>query len=149
VSEDEFASLEVLIKKATLESKIFRGKAKVMREAMLKISKLRDSIVYDESYKLEAIKDKTLLDELGGIDGLKDIVAKVFKLIANDQVLSKFYKNNKISTIQNKYTYFIANQIGATLDLISPDINQIHENVLQTIEPIHSSHMDIMIDFYK
>jgi truncated hemoglobin YjbI len=116
---------------------------------MLKISKLRDSIVFDESYKLVATKDKTLLDKLGGIEGLKEIVANVFKLILNDKVLSKFYQKNKISTIQNKYTYFIANQIGATLDLIAPDINQIHENVLQTVEPIHSSHMDIMIDFYK
>jgi hypothetical protein len=49
-------------------------------------------------------------------------VSGVFKLIVQDKVLSKFYQNKNISTIQNKYTYFIANQIGATFDLIAPDI---------------------------
>ena len=39
-----------MIKKATIESKIFRGKAKLMREAMLKVSQLRDLLVFDEKY---------------------------------------------------------------------------------------------------
>ena len=43
-----------MIRKATLESKIFRGKAKVMREAMLKISKLREIFVFDETYLIES-----------------------------------------------------------------------------------------------
>jgi len=53
IDDDEFTALQDIIKKATLESKIFRGKAKVMREAMLKISQLRDIFVFDEKYLLE------------------------------------------------------------------------------------------------
>jgi len=53
IDDDEFTALQDIIKKATLESKIFRGKAKVMREAMLKISQLRDIFVFDEKYLQE------------------------------------------------------------------------------------------------
>lgn len=57
IVEDEFMTLETIIRKATLESKIFRGKAKVMREAMLKISTLRDLFVFDEKFLMEENKE--------------------------------------------------------------------------------------------
>ena len=57
IVEDEFTALETIIRKATLESKIFRGKAKVMREAMLKISTLRDLFVFDEKFLIEENKE--------------------------------------------------------------------------------------------
>ena len=63
-----------MIRKSTLESKIFRGKAKVMREAMLKISKLREIFVFDETYLIETNNEQTLFDKLGGIEGIKSIV---------------------------------------------------------------------------
>jgi hypothetical protein len=66
-------------------------------------------------------------------------VAEVFKLVQNDNNLKRFYKNKNIATIINKYTYFIANQIGANFELIiKPNLYKIHEDVMQNISPIFS-----------
>ena len=38
INHDDFTELEGLIKKASVKSKIFKGKLKVMKDAMLKVS---------------------------------------------------------------------------------------------------------------
>lgn len=93
---------------------------------MLKISQLREFLVYQEE---EVQETSTIFSQLGDINGLKQIVTAVFKLIELDPNLSIFYKNKNTATLINKYTYFIANQIGATFDLLPPDIYKVHDDV--------------------
>ena len=54
----------------------------------------------------------------------------MFNLILKDNTINYFYKNKNIQTVINKYTYFIANQIGATFNLIAPDIYKTHDDVM-------------------
>ena len=69
-----------------------------MRESMLKISYLRDALVFDENFQ-QGKKDLTIYDKVGQIDGLKAIVASLFKLIGEDDDLQSFYKKkNNVTT---------------------------------------------------
>ena len=58
-----------------------------MRESMLKISYLREMIVFDENFKQEEKLEYTIYDKIGSIEGLKAIVAQVFKYIEEDDEL--------------------------------------------------------------
>lgn len=50
ITDEEFSAMEMIIKKSCIGSKIFQGKMKEMRTVILKMSELRDFIVYDEKY---------------------------------------------------------------------------------------------------
>ena len=113
---------------------------------MLKISYLRDALVFDENFQKEKI-DCTIYDKVGQIEGLKAIVASLFKLIAEDDDLQSFYKQKNNVTTQNKYTYFIANQIGATFDLIPPEIHIVHKGA--SSQPIQQEHFVKWIELFK
>ena len=54
---------------------------------MLKISYLREMIVFDENFKQEEKLEYTIYDKIGSIEGLKAIVAQVFKYIEEDDEL--------------------------------------------------------------
>ena len=56
---------------------------------MMKVSQLRGAIVFDEQLQTQ---DLTIYDKVGSIEGLKSIVASLFKMIANDPELSSFYE---------------------------------------------------------
>lgn len=49
-----------------------------MKGVILKVSELRDAIVYDEKYVANEEVNKSLFDKLGGIDGMKAIVNSLF-----------------------------------------------------------------------
>lgn len=73
--------MEVIIKKSCIASKVFSGKLKLMRQVILKISELREHIVYDETFVSVEVQDEArcLYDRIGKIAGLKAIVANVFE----------------------------------------------------------------------
>ena len=60
------------------------------------MSKLRDSIQFDESYLQKfnsAIIEASLYERVNKIEGLNIIMEKVFEEIVKDEVLSPFYKD--------------------------------------------------------
>ena len=97
-----------------------------MKTIILKMSELRETIVYDEKYV--QIDDEgeevppTLFDKLGGIEGMKSIINTLFENIMKDPSLSQFYKKSNLDVVKNKYTYFLAMQIGGPFDLMFGDL---------------------------
>lgn len=74
ITEDEFSNLELIIKKSCIKSKVFSGKLAAMRVVILKVSELRESIVYDETFVENVIvsdSQKSLYDRIGSISGIK------------------------------------------------------------------------------
>ena len=66
-----------------------------------------------------------------------------------DPGLSKFYKESNLGVIKNKYTYYLAVQIGAPYDLMFPDLFEVHEKISSKNEsPISSTHFDQMKKFF-
>ena len=72
------------MRKCMISSKMF--KMPQLKEAVLKISSLRENIVYDEYYNSEMNSQErnTLFDKLGGLDGLTKIMEHVFSLVEKD-----------------------------------------------------------------
>lgn len=70
-----------------------------MREIILKISELREHVVFDEAFVAEPEDKKTLYERLGQIGGLKAIVKTVFELIKEDDSLFMFYKGLDLGVI--------------------------------------------------
>ena len=67
----------------------------------------------------------------------------------DDQELSKFYQNSNLSVVKNKYTYYLAVQLGTPLDLIFPDLYEVHEKVSKNSEsPILDSHFEKMKEYF-
>ena len=48
MNDEEFNQIELVLRKACVESQIFKGKSKAMKEVVLKFSQLRDLIVKNE-----------------------------------------------------------------------------------------------------
>ena len=78
--EEDFDQIVAAVKKVMIKSQLF--KMPLLKDAIMKISSLRECIVYDE--ELEGKEEQTLFGKLGGIDGLSKIMDKVFKSILDD-----------------------------------------------------------------
>ena len=66
------------------------------------MSKLRDSIQFDESFLQKfnsAIIEASLYERVDKIEGLNIIMEKVFDEIVKDEVLSPFYKDKNIQVL--------------------------------------------------
>lgn len=98
VEEAEWNQIVALMKKALIQSKTVK-KPVLLKQAVNDLSKLRDSIQFDESYLQKfnsALIEASLYERVNKIEGLNIIMEKVFEEIVKDEVLSPFYKDKNI-----------------------------------------------------
>ena len=74
----------------------------------------------------------TLFDKMGGDDGIKIFIDKVFEKVAEDHLLCTFYYSRPgvdIGMIKDKYRFYFTHLTGGATNWIGRPIEQAHRNV--------------------
>lgn len=139
------------MKSALIQSKCVK-KPILLKQVVNDLSKLRDSIQFDETYLQKfnsAIIEASLYERVNKIEGLNIIMEKVFEEIVKDEVLSPFYKDKNIQVLQKRYAYYIAGQIGGKFDWLGQDVIDCHESVSSKFQQITTKHLYQMQNIFK
>ncbi len=87
-------------------------------------------------------KAKTLFEELGGMEGMKEIVQIIMRKVYSDPQLGHFFVYTDEKLHMMRLTHYFACLTGASIDYIGSPVDQAHQGRFITKE-----HLDLFLDF--
>ena len=107
-----------------------------VRELIARMSKLRGEITGGCTIRLEMAQQRTesttastgppMCASLGGTDGIKRVIAKLYELMLADPRVSMFFRGSKLDGIMKSQGQYLANLLGAHETYMGRDIHKVH-----------------------
>lgn len=102
-------------------------------ELAARLSKLRSEITRGCTIRLEMAQQRTetrsgrtLCSALGGAEGVKRVIAKLYELVLHDVRILGFFQGTKLETIMRSQGQYLANLFGANEAYTGRDIRKVH-----------------------
>jgi truncated hemoglobin YjbI len=109
--------------------------ANAVRELLARLSKLRGEITGGCTIRLEMAQQRTestsaagppMCASLGGPEGIKRVIARLYELMLADPRVSMFFRGSKVEGIIKSQGQYLANLLGAHETYTGRDIHKVH-----------------------